>query len=673
MNRPKVFLTGGDGIGWALDDDLGRARRALESIADFTDLEQCDVVHSVWWDALLSLPAEKLAGKRILCHVPGEPFRYMALNRFRKAAGIVGCWIAQTNEAARQFVYAGVANVRLIPYTIDVNVFRPLPAADAPVAALREQYHIPKDRYLIGNFHRDSEGRDLRLPKLSKGPDVLAEILALLGKRGLLFHAVLAGPRRHWLRDRLARLGVPFTFVGQPTDDDDIGVNTLPREKLNLLWNLIDLYVVSSRSEGGPLSVLEAAASRCRILSTPVGLARDVLDPACIYRSPPDAARSIERDIRTNWLAAHLEAHFGAVQARHRVETSVPLFRDLYGELERITPHTAAPCRAVKPPGRVRRLLRRVIPLRRARMRVCLWHKFYPPPYGGGNQFMLALRKSLMRKGVRVAENRVGSGIGAYLLNSIQFDLMVFRRFRKSRKLNVVHRVDGPISLIRGCDRDKDDLCFRLNQELAGSTVVQSAWCLRRIIELGYRPVNPVIIHNAVDGDIFHRVGRVEFDPARKTRLVSSSWSDNPRKGGPTYKWIDRHLDWDRFEYTFVGRASESFDHIREIPPVPQEELARILRQHDVYITASRNDPCSNAVLEALACGLPVLYLDDGGHPELVGQGGLPFTNEEEILSQLDALLENYSTFQNLIVVPDLDEVAGKYLELLKEAAGRER
>ncbi len=111
------------------------------------------------------------------------------------------------------------------------------------------------------------------------------------------------------------------------------------------------------------------------------------------------------------------------------------------------------------------------------------------------------------------------------------------------------------------------------------------------------------------------------------------------------------------------------FRRIRSLPAVPSEELANLLREHDVYITASQNDPCSNAVIEALACGLPVVYRNDGGHPELVGYGGLPFSSEEEILPQLERIVTHYDMFQRLIAVPTLDEVADTYLALLREAA----
>jgi glycosyltransferase involved in cell wall biosynthesis len=145
--------------------------------------------------------------------------------------------------------------------------------------------------------------------------------------------------------------------------------------------------------------------------------------------------------------------------------------------------------------------------------------------------------------------------------------------------------------------------------------------------------------------------------------LVSTSWSDNPRKGKETYKWLDEHLDWERYEYTFVGRINENFAHIRVLEPVDSKTLAGILKQQDVFITASQRDPCSNALVEALSCGLPAVYFNDGGHPELVEFGGSGFREKEEIPKLLERLVENYESFQHNIWVDSMDELAQKYID----------
>ena len=155
------------------------------------------------------------------------------------------------------------------------------------------------------------------------------------------------------------------------------------------------------------------------------------------------------------------------------------------------------------------------------------------------------------------------------------------------------------------------------------------------------------------------------WNGSRPLRLISTSWSDNENKGGPTYAWLDAVLDRSRFEYTFVGRTRHPLPLGRTLPPQPSDRLAELLRDHDVFVTARVNDPCSNALLEALACGLPAVYRASGGHPELVGDAGVPFESAEDVPDALLQLSSDLDGYRSQITVPSLASVADAYVRVL--------
>jgi glycosyltransferase involved in cell wall biosynthesis len=128
---------------------------------------------------------------------------------------------------------------------------------------------------------------------------------------------------------------------------------------------------------------------------------------------------------------------------------------------------------------------------------------------------------------------------------------------------------------------------------------------------------------------------------------------------------LDDHLDEDRFELTFVGRAPGRFRRIRAIGPLASAAVADELRRHDLYLAASVNDPCSNALLEALACGLPTVFRASGGHPELVGDAGLPFSEPEELPEAITRLVSELDERRAAISVPSLTDIADRYLDVL--------
>ena len=79
-----------------------------------------------------------------------------------------------------------------------------------------------------------------------------------------------------------------------------------------------DLYVVASRYEGGPQSVLEAPAMKVPIVSTDVGMARDVLPAECIldddasydsYNPTPEDIDLAYRNVKKYFIDTHVRKY----------------------------------------------------------------------------------------------------------------------------------------------------------------------------------------------------------------------------------------------------------------------------------------------------------------------------------------------------------------------------
>lgn len=138
---------------------------------------------------------------------------------------------------------------------------------------LRSQFKIDHSVFTIGSFQRDSEGHNPNLPKLSKGPDRLVKIIQhYKEKKDNKILVILSGKRRDFLINELDKLGINYLYK-----------EMVDLKTVNELYNILNLYIVSSRFEGGPQSVLECAITKTPIISTDVGLASSVLSSSSIF------------------------------------------------------------------------------------------------------------------------------------------------------------------------------------------------------------------------------------------------------------------------------------------------------------------------------------------------------------------------------------------------------
>jgi glycosyltransferase involved in cell wall biosynthesis len=209
-----------------------------------------------------------------------------------------------------------------------------------------------------------------------------------------------------------------------------------------------------------------------------------------------------------------------------------------------------------------------------------------------------------------------------------------------------------------------------INHAIADGTIFQSNYSREANIKLGMKP-SPLetIIYNAPDARVFYKKEYAPNIRDRKVKLISTSWSANPMKGFDVYSWLDKNFDFSLYEYLFVGNSPVPFANIKILPPQPSVIVADLLRNSDIYISASQKDPCSNSLLEALSCGIPTLAIHDGGHPELIQGGGETFHAKEEIPGKVTRILADYQRYVNEIPQRTISETTQQYLVFIEKAA----
>ena len=87
-------------------------------------------------------------------------------------------------------------------------------------------------------------------------------------------------------------------------------------------------------------------------------------------------------------------------------------------------------------------------------------------------------------------------------------------------------------------------------------------------------------------------------------------------------------------------------DRVRFLGPVAPDELYRPLSAANLFVLATRNEGWANVLLEAMACGLPVVATDVGGNREVVANPELgsivPFGDRIALTQAIDAGLHKH-------------------------------
>jgi len=175
----------------------------------------------------------------------------------------------------------------------------------------------------------------------------------------------------------------------------------------------------------------------------------------------------------------------------------------------------------------------------------------------------------------------------------------------------------------------------------ADYVIYQSDFCRRSAEKfLGPRPGAEEILHNPVDTSDFvppsDRSGRdggrllmagshhflYRVSTAVETlALLRKDFPDMRLAVAGRYLWRPTEEEGRREILDLAGRlgVAKSMDlH----GAYSQAQAPGIMQAADILLHPKYNDPCPRLVVEAMACGLPVVYSATGGTPELVGEDG---------------------------------------------------
>jgi glycosyltransferase involved in cell wall biosynthesis len=145
--------------------------------------------------------------------------------------------------------------VAVVPHGVDLDFFRRRKVPEG-------MFGIPPNRFVVGFLGTKGSDRD----RGRKGTDTLLEVIRRSAVQLPDLHVVLGGPGWESELEGLRSLGVSASATGY-----------IPKPDLPLLYSALDVYLMTSRVEGGPCTVFEAMACGTPVVATRVGAVPDLI------------------------------------------------------------------------------------------------------------------------------------------------------------------------------------------------------------------------------------------------------------------------------------------------------------------------------------------------------------------------------------------------------------
>ena len=287
-------------------------------------------------------------------------------------------------------------------------------------------------------------------------------------------------------------------------------------------------------------------------------------------------------------------------------------------------------------------------------MKISIGSRIIDGPWGGGNLFVVNLKKYLTKNGHKVTHDLCEKDIDVILLtdprsrkeSSSTFNHEDIKKYKKYVNPNV-----AVIQRINECDERKGtdyiNNYYLDASDCADHVVFVSNWLRDIYINIGMPVDKTSVIMSGADEEIFNIDGLGSFDN-KKIKFVTHHWSAHSNKGFDIYKQFDEMLSLaenKNIEFTYIGNVPKEVDFKNTIikSPLSGKNLAQEIKNNNIYLTASKNEPSGNHHIEAAQCGLPILYFNSGGIPEYCDGFGVEF--DENFKEKLYEIIKDYKKY----------------------------
>lgn len=188
------------------------------------------------------------------------------IEAFVKSAPRLDRIVASASIVRERLLSWGIPESKIVRIPIGVEMHRFLPPTAEERATARRHFGIEAHEVVVGSFQKDGNGWGEGMePKLIKGPDVFLRAVEKLARQVPVF-VLLSGPARGYVKQGLEKLGVRYAHDYAPD-----------RDALAKLYHPLDIYLMTSREEGGPMAVMESMSAHVPVVATRVGMAPDLI------------------------------------------------------------------------------------------------------------------------------------------------------------------------------------------------------------------------------------------------------------------------------------------------------------------------------------------------------------------------------------------------------------